>query len=231
MSDVTLSVHCFACWSTPEVILFSFLDPGYRVSPVSHTKCSSMWYQWLYFLPVQGKHSQVKTGICWSSRGSATGFCHMWAAAQILSYMGYCASFCHTWATEPCDFPFLWERVWWIESCLCVGFCQAWWRLEVLIKRYLVKRRSLHKANVYHLLPEGMELAAALRLRSLGQDGPKAGKWQMPASPVQWIHTCLQRQRLGIVSFRSQVSGQSSFQLLLQLQWTCKNDCRVCVNW
>ena len=36
------SVHCFACWSTPEVILFSrsfhlLLDP---VSPASHTKRS-----------------------------------------------------------------------------------------------------------------------------------------------------------------------------------------------
>ena len=42
-SGVTGSVHCFACWSTPEVILFSrsfhlLLDPVYRVSPASHIK-------------------------------------------------------------------------------------------------------------------------------------------------------------------------------------------------
>ena len=40
-----LSVHYFPCWSTPEVILFSWsfhllLDPGYRASPASHKKCS-----------------------------------------------------------------------------------------------------------------------------------------------------------------------------------------------
>ena len=65
-------------------------------------------------------------------------------------------------------------------TCSCMvwaGFCQARWRLEVLIKRDLVKRRSLHKASVYHLLPEGMELAAELRLRSLGRDVPTTGNW------------------------------------------------------
>ncbi|KAL8562747.1 hypothetical protein ACOMHN_022622 [Nucella lapillus] len=50
------------------------------------------------------------------------------------------------------------------------GFCQAWWRLEVLIRRDLVKRRSLHKASVYHLLPLGLDKALSLRERSLGQE-------------------------------------------------------------
>ena len=72
-------IHCFACWTSPKMILFSgsfhlLQDPGYRVwSRASHTKCSvsaSTWYQWLHFLPVLGKHLLVKTGICRSSRGS-----------------------------------------------------------------------------------------------------------------------------------------------------------------
>ena len=74
---VWLSVHGFACWSAPEAILFSqsfhlFLDPVYRVSPADHTKRSaSSWYWWLYFSLVLGKQLPVKTGICWSSGGSA----------------------------------------------------------------------------------------------------------------------------------------------------------------
>ena len=72
-------VHCFACWTSSEVILFSgsfhlLQDPGYRVrSLASHTKRSvsaSSWYQWLYFLLVLGKHLPVQTGICRSRRGS-----------------------------------------------------------------------------------------------------------------------------------------------------------------
>ena len=72
-------VHCFARWTSPEVILFSgsfhlLQDPGYRVRYLaSRTKCSvsaGTWYWWLYFLPVLGKHLPVKTGICRSNWGS-----------------------------------------------------------------------------------------------------------------------------------------------------------------
>ena len=78
MADVTMSVHSFARWSPPEVIVlrWSFhllLDPRYRVSPASYAKCSvsaGRWYWRPYFLPVQGKHFPVKTGICWSRGGS-----------------------------------------------------------------------------------------------------------------------------------------------------------------
>ncbi|XP_062571331.1 uncharacterized protein LOC134233385 [Saccostrea cucullata] len=42
------------------------------------------------------------------------------------------------------------------------GFCQAWWRVEVLIKRGYVKRRFYKKLPVYHLLPEGREVALTL---------------------------------------------------------------------
>ncbi|XP_076461826.1 uncharacterized protein LOC143294275 [Babylonia areolata] len=62
------------------------------------------------------------------------------------------------------------------------GFCQAWWRLEVLIKRDLVKRRSLHKANVYHLLPLGMDVALTLRERSLGHEPTTAGVKKAPSA-------------------------------------------------
>ena len=73
-------VHCFACWTSPEVILFSgcfhlLQDPGYRIwSLASHAKCSvsaGTWYWQLHFLAVLGKHLPVKTSICRSSRGSA----------------------------------------------------------------------------------------------------------------------------------------------------------------
>ena len=61
------SLYGFACWSTPEMILFSrsfhlLLDPVYRASPASHTKRSvsaSTWHWWLYFSPVLGKHLPV----------------------------------------------------------------------------------------------------------------------------------------------------------------------------
>lgn len=45
------------------------------------------------------------------------------------------------------------------------GFCQAWWRLEVLISRGLVKRRSLKKKPVYQLLSAGAILARQIRGR------------------------------------------------------------------
>ena len=50
------------------------LDLGYRESPASPTKRSvsvCVWYQWLYFLPVQREYLLVKTGICQSDGGSA----------------------------------------------------------------------------------------------------------------------------------------------------------------
>ena len=77
--SASFCVHCFACWTSPEVILFSgsfhlLQDPGYRVwFLANHTKrlvSASTWYWWLYFLLVLGKHLQVKKGICWSSGGS-----------------------------------------------------------------------------------------------------------------------------------------------------------------
>ena len=82
---VLLSSNGFTCWSTPEVILFSWrfplhLDLVYRVSPASHTKHSvsaGTWYQRLYFSLVPGKHLLVKTGICRSSRGS-----EVWVPAE-----------------------------------------------------------------------------------------------------------------------------------------------------
>lgn len=43
------------------------------------------------------------------------------------------------------------------------GLCAAWWRMEVLIKRDLVKRRTLNKQPVYQLLPLGMEAARLLK--------------------------------------------------------------------
>lgn len=46
------------------------------------------------------------------------------------------------------------------------GFCQAWWRLEVLIKRGLIKRRFHKKLPVYQLLPEGQEMADRLIVES-----------------------------------------------------------------
>ena len=73
-------VHCFACWTSPQVILFSgsfhlLQDPWYIVwSLASHTKRSvsaGTWYWQLYFLVVLGKHLPVKTSLCRSSGGSA----------------------------------------------------------------------------------------------------------------------------------------------------------------
>ncbi|XP_033757292.1 uncharacterized protein LOC117339685 [Pecten maximus] len=43
------------------------------------------------------------------------------------------------------------------------GLCAAWWRMEVLIKRDLVKRRTLHKQPVYQLLPLGIETACRVK--------------------------------------------------------------------
>ena len=61
-SGVTVSIHCFACWSTLEAILFSWsfhllLDPGYRLSPASHRKCCFIWYvipETLFFTGTRG---------------------------------------------------------------------------------------------------------------------------------------------------------------------------------
>ena len=49
-SGVTVSIHCFACLSTLEAILFSWSlhllpDPGFRVSPAQlHKALSFSWY-------------------------------------------------------------------------------------------------------------------------------------------------------------------------------------------
>ncbi|XP_046551414.1 LOW QUALITY PROTEIN: uncharacterized protein LOC124261131 [Haliotis rubra] len=43
------------------------------------------------------------------------------------------------------------------------GFCQAWWRVEVLIKRGLIKRRQQHKESVYQLMELGRHSANMLR--------------------------------------------------------------------
>ena len=52
--------------------------------------------------------------------------------------------------------------------CLFVnkGFCKAWWRLEVLIKRGLIRRRSYKKEAVLQLLPLGRDIAMRLRGKS-----------------------------------------------------------------
>ena len=42
------------------------------------------------------------------------------------------------------------------------GFCLAWWRVEVLIKRGYVKRRFHRKLPVYQLLSRGQDTAARL---------------------------------------------------------------------
>ncbi|XP_052773176.1 uncharacterized protein LOC128212005 [Mya arenaria] len=44
-------------------------------------------------------------------------------------------------------------------------FCKAWWRLEVLVKRGLIKRRSHRKQPVLELLPLGREAALHIRDR------------------------------------------------------------------
>ena len=46
------------------------------------------------------------------------------------------------------------------------GFCKAWWRLEVLIKRGLIRRRSYKKEAVLQLLPLGRDIAMRLRGKS-----------------------------------------------------------------
>ena len=80
-------VHCFACWTSPEVIVFSgsfhlLQDPRYRVwSLASHTKCpvsAGTCYWRLYFLLVLGKHLLVKNGICRSSGGSVFESKRVW---------------------------------------------------------------------------------------------------------------------------------------------------------
>ena len=95
--SASFCVHCFACWTSPEVILFSgsfhlLQDPRYRVwSLASLTKCSvsaSTWYQWLYFLPVLGRHLLVKNGICRSYRGSEC--LNLYAYQSILQWYELC---------------------------------------------------------------------------------------------------------------------------------------------
>ena len=75
-SGVTVSVHCFACRSALEAILFSWsfhllLDPGYRVSLASHTFSFSQYMvlATIFLLPVHGEHLLVKlkTSICQSN--------------------------------------------------------------------------------------------------------------------------------------------------------------------
>lgn len=43
------------------------------------------------------------------------------------------------------------------------GFCKAWWRVEVLIKRGYIRRRSQKKIPVLELLPIGKVVAVRLR--------------------------------------------------------------------
>ena len=82
--------------TTLEVILFNqsfhlHLDPGYRVYPAGHTKCSvllsaSTWYRQLNVLPGHWEHIPVKTSICWSSRGSATWWLSWCDHVQLTRY-------------------------------------------------------------------------------------------------------------------------------------------------
>ena len=46
-------------------------------------------------------------------------------------------------------------------------FCKAWWRLEVLIKRGYVRRRSQKKSPVLQLMPLGKDIALKLRGKNL----------------------------------------------------------------
>ncbi|XP_045190631.2 uncharacterized protein LOC123547523 [Mercenaria mercenaria] len=45
-------------------------------------------------------------------------------------------------------------------------FCKAWWRLEVLIKRGYVRRRSQKKSAVLQLMPIGKDIATRLRAQN-----------------------------------------------------------------
>ena len=93
---VWLSIHCFGCWSTPKVILFSWsfhLLLGPRVQSIScksHKALSfSIWYRWLYFLPLQGEHLLVTAGMFWSSRGFAKASllnCRVLSNSKIFRY-------------------------------------------------------------------------------------------------------------------------------------------------
>ena len=115
----TFHVHCFACWTSPEVILFSgsfhlLQHPGYRVCCLeSHTKCSvsaGTWYQRLYFLLVLGNHLLVKTSICRSSRGSAESE----MVCFITFNLAECAGQPNAGAHRRCDAG----AVFWGSSCL-----------------------------------------------------------------------------------------------------------------
>ncbi|CAG2231294.1 unnamed protein product [Mytilus edulis] len=66
------------------------------------------------------------------------------------------------------------------DTTLCI--CPAWWRVEILIKRDLVKRRIFNKAPVYVLLPSGTE--EALKLRERSGRLPVSGSHVIPWSTV-----------------------------------------------
>ena len=74
-------VHCFACWTSPEVILFNgsfhlLQDPAYRVwSLASHTKHSISARRYLVLVTIFFTGTRGKTGIWWSSKGSGL-FCY-----------------------------------------------------------------------------------------------------------------------------------------------------------
>ncbi|VDI68102.1 Hypothetical predicted protein [Mytilus galloprovincialis] len=63
-----------------------------------------------------------------------------------------------------------------------LSICPAWWRVEILIKRDLVKRRIFNKAPVYVLLPSGTE--EALKLRERSGRLPVSGSHVIPWSTV-----------------------------------------------
>ncbi|KAL5021381.1 hypothetical protein ScPMuIL_000536 [Solemya velum] len=67
------------------------------------------------------------------------------------------------------------------------GICQAWLRIEILIRRDLVKRRSLRKSPVYHLLPIGREVASRLKgLRGRDVVRPTPATPSLPVD-VPWL--------------------------------------------
>ena len=120
-------VHCFVCWTSPEVILFSGIfhllqDTGYRVwSLACHTKRSvsaGNWYRRLYFLPVPGKHSLVKTGICLSSGGSVF-YCFLVMEMLYVTVFTTCLEFgSNTWESSAWLLPGCSHGV--RVHCMCV---------------------------------------------------------------------------------------------------------------
>ncbi|XP_046342613.1 uncharacterized protein LOC124123459 [Haliotis rufescens] len=61
------------------------------------------------------------------------------------------------------------------------GFCQAWWRTEVLVRRGLIKRRQHHKESVYQLMELGRDSAHRLR-RDRDAVFPKSKSVKSPRS-------------------------------------------------